>query len=313
MVKKIDFIIVLAVAFIGVIVGSFLDLQISENLYFPNNAFGLAMSGLGEAPIYALLGSIAAISFMLGLKIYKKVYQRIILWVIAIATCALSVYFQADHFTCEDGFNIPNLWYVGVIVALVIVALGFLFGIFLFKNSDTDHLLRYVVSIAFIAIFSIVIVQVTKIIMDRPRYRLIVSDKKYSDLFCQWWERGSEAKDFYGASVGSDEFKSFPSGHTNMGALLIPVMAYLPLISNKIKVNSRILFYGAFAYTLLLAFSRITVAAHFLSDVSFGLLITAFIYWLFDFIFIRHDKAWKFIDEKVMKRESLPISDKKDA
>lgn len=71
MVKKIDFIIVLAVAFIGVIVGSFLDLQISQNLYFPNNAFGLAMSGLGEAPIYALLGSIAAISFMLGLKIHK--------------------------------------------------------------------------------------------------------------------------------------------------------------------------------------------------------------------------------------------------
>ena len=139
MVKKIDFIIVFALAFIGIIVGSFLDLQINQNLYFPNNAFGLTLSSIGEAPVYALFSAIGIISILLGFKKYTRWYQRLILWIFGLAGILLPIYFQGDHFICVDGFNIPSLWYVGLLVGTIVSGLGVLFGIYLYNKKTVKR------------------------------------------------------------------------------------------------------------------------------------------------------------------------------
>ena len=308
MVKKIDFAIVFAIALIGIIVGSFADLQINTILYFPNNAFGLTLSSIGEAPVYALFSSIGTISILLGLKKYTKWYQRLILWVFGAAGVLLPIYFQGDHFICVDGFNIPSLWYVGLLVGLVVSGVGVLFGLYIFKVSDNDDLVRYLITLFAIVVGSILIVQVTKSIMDRPRFRFIVSEQGTLNYFCQWWERGSDIKDFLSSSgIASDEFKSFPSGHTNIAALSLPLLAYLPLLSSKIKINSRVLFYVGLIYTLVIAVSRITVAAHFLSDVSFALFITTFVYWIIEKILVRENGLWGVTGEKIFRTSSKEV------
>lgn len=304
MIKKWDFIIVFAVALVGIIIGSFLDLQISQNLYFPDNTFGVVFAGLGEAPGYAAFSFVSTLAFLLGFKVYHKWYQKAFLLLFGVAGVALSVYFQTDHIICKDGFNIPTLWYVGLLIALVIAAVGVLFGIVVFKHSDKDNLIRYVFTLAVIIVVAIVFVQVIKPIMDRPRFRFLISEEGSLEYYKNWWQSGSDVKSAF-PTLGSDELKSFPSGHTNVGALLIPVLASLPAICNKIKVNARILFYGAFAYSLVLAFSRITVAAHFLSDVSFGLLITMLVYWAVDFVFIRHETTWDFVSKFFRHKEVI--------
>lgn len=310
MVKKIDFIVVFLVAILGIIVGSFLDLQINEILYFPNNAFGLTLSSIGEAPVYALFSALGIISILLGWNNYKKWYQRIILFILGAAGILLPIYFQGDHFICVDGFNIPSSWYIGLIVGLVVSGLGVLLGIYLHKVSDSDKLVRYLITLFVIIVISILVVQVTKTIMDRPRYRFLVSKEGSLNYFCQWWERGSDIKEFLSSSqIPSDEFKSFPSGHTNIAALALPLLAYLPLISSKIKINSRVLFYIAFGYTLVVAVSRITVAAHFLSDVSFALFITTFVYWIGEMLLVRNDNLWNATGEKIFSRNKKLVKD----
>ena len=262
MVKKLDFIIVFAIAFCGIIVGSFLDLQINQALYFPNNAFGLTFASIGEAPVYALFSAVGIISILLGVKKYTKWYQRLILWVFGAAGILLPIYFQGDHFICVDGFNIPDLWYVGLLVGLAVSGLGVLFGIFVFRHSDSDALVRTIITLFAIIVISILVVQITKSIMDRPRYRFLVSEEGNLSYFCSWWQRGSVTKDYFvTAGVAKDEFKSFPSGHTNIAALALPLLAYLPTMSSKIKVNCRVMFYVGLAYALVVAVSRITVAA----------------------------------------------------
>lgn len=303
MIKKLDFIIVFAVALVGIVVGSFLDLQISQNLYFPSNTFGIVLAALGEAPGYAAFSFCSIIALLLGIKNYHRWYQKAILILFGVAGIALSIYFLSDHIVCKDGFNIPSLWFIGVLIAILTNGVGVLFGIYIYKNSDPNYILRYLLTLAIIIVVGIVMVQVVKSIMQRPRYRFLISEEGSLEYFKNWWQRGNDIKGAF-TTIGSDEFKSFPSGHTNVGALLIPVLAYLPTMCSKIKINARILFYGAFAYTIILAFSRITVAAHFLSDVCFGLLITMLVYWAFDFILVRHDKTWNVI-ARIFKQKEI--------
>ena len=167
-------------------------------------------------------------------------------------------------------------------------------GIVVFKYADTDNLLRIVIGLIVILAGAIIVVQLVKPIMDRPRFRFLMSSEGSLDLFCPWWKSGSEIKDLF-PLVDKDEFKSFPSGHTNVAALTMPVLAFLPAISSKIKVNGRVLFYAGFAYTLIVAISRITVAAHFLSDVSFALLISILVYLVIDLLWFRSDKIYNLI------------------
>ena len=62
---------------------------------------------------------------------------------------------------------------------------------------------------------------------------------------------------------------SFPSGHTQ-GAGMSYLLMLLPLISKKCREHKTALFLTAFFYTSLVAFTRLVMGAHYLSDVTVG-------------------------------------------
>ena len=103
----------------------------------------------------------------------------------------------------------------------------------------------------------------------RPRYRfLAISDLDY---FHNWWEPCKDYKDLMAAyNVTSEEFKSYPSGHTAEASILLVPVTFLPLANEKYKKLHLPLFIASFALILLVALARILAAAHFLSDVSTG-------------------------------------------
>lgn len=75
--------------------------------------------------------------------------------------------------------------------------------------------------------------------------------------------------------TGDAAFASFPSGHaTTMGALAVVVALLLP----RWRV-------AAIAATLLVAFSRLLVGAHFFSDVAAGYLLGGWLAWLIAWAF----------------------------
>ena len=95
--------------------------------------------------------------------------------------------------------------------------------------------------------------------------------------FQPWWIIGSDMKNHLMAlGVAAEEFKSFPSGHTGNAACAI-LLVILPLVCQKLKGKENILFFIGIIFTLIVAFSRIIMGAHFLTDVTIGMSVTLII------------------------------------
>lgn len=279
MTRKIHFIVPFAIALIGLIVGSFLDLQIATGIFFKDNAFGLILSAFGCTPVWMFFAMTSAMMLRVFLKKENTLFIRITSIVLSVVAIAVGVYFQYDHIISPNAFNYPEFWYLGLIGSLIINAVGFFIGYKLYSTTSDKLLIKNMIIIFVIVGLSILITQVVKGIMERPRYRLLVELNNF-DLFANWWEK-TNAID----GILKEEFKSFPSGHATMAAGIVPILVYLPLLTDKIKVKQEILFYSGVAFTALVMFSRMTCGAHFLSDVSMGLLITTLVFYGVDFVF----------------------------
>lgn len=110
-----------------------------------------------------------------------------------------------------------------------------------------------------------------KDIMHRPRFRLITAT---GIEFHNWWEPCKNYKELIEQyNIVSDNFKSYPSGHTAEASILLATSNFLPLANAKFKKYQRPIFYSSYGLIVVVAFARILAAAHFLSDVSFGAFI----------------------------------------
>ena len=72
----------------------------------------------------------------------------------------------------------------------------------------------------------------------------------------------------------------------------------LPLVNRKYEKIQLPIFYGAFAWTLLVMFTRMLVGAHFLSDVSMGLLLTLIFMMIANEFFIHNKKIQEYLADK---------------
>lgn len=279
--------IALAVALIGFIVGSFVDQNLSEALFSRDNPFGLGVSIVGTLPgygMFAVLGG--AIFFYATRKSFKTVF-RVIFYIFAAALPLLGVYFAGREFFGVNGFQVFESEMVGLLIGCLItipIMCGLFFlGYRLFKSAGKDNLWLLIILLG-IALFMALIPGVTmlKAIFHRPRFRAIefynanFAGENPSVYFHNWWERCGEYKTLIAtySYLGTDEFKSFPSGHAGAASCFMLVVSFLPLLDKKYEKKALICYYAGFAWVLLVAFSRILVGAHFLSDVSMGMLLT---------------------------------------
>ena len=144
------------------------------------------------------------------------------------------------------------------------------------KTDDKAILWAMVIIAGCMLVELVPIAQVLKNVMRRPRYR-IIAEQTFNDsriYFFNWWQRFkdySAVKSTHGTIDSfSEQFKSFPSGHASVAALLIFGLPYLSLVEPKLKGKENLLFGIGLGFTILMALSRMTVGAHYLSDVSFG-------------------------------------------
>lgn len=117
---------------------------------------------------------------------------------------------------------------------------------------------------------TIVLVNVLKIIWGRPRMRSISSFEEFN----YWYQIAGPA--------ASDEFKSFPSGHTANGFCILMFYVLTPYIK-LFKPNTVLIFgviWGAFV-----ALSRVVLGAHFLSDVLVGGYVAIFLFLIYNHLF----------------------------
>lgn len=277
---RIPLIVALGVAILGIVLGSFFDLQISTAIASRNNMAGIIISVIG--PTVGFLGLAAVGGGYLGVALQKKypLWANICFYVLAAISYLAGVYFAGQEYFSSHGFDGAAPEFVGMLIAAVPLAGGFYLGYRLFRNCDHPYAWVILTIICAVALITLVGgVTILKGIMHRPRFRTVVDVEAIS--FHNWWEPCKNYKELMAANnLTSEEFKSYPSGHTAEASVLLITVTFMPLLNQKLEKVQLPCFIIAVAFAMLIGFARILAAAHFLSDVSTGLALTL----LFTFI-----------------------------
>jgi membrane-associated phospholipid phosphatase len=267
---RIPLIIAFAVAVIGIIFGSFFDLQISQAIAGSRNMFGLAISAicptLGFAGVALMGGGFVAII----VKGKNHIALKILFGVLAAACLGVAIFYPAGEYFGENGFYWVAPKWVGYLVVILPECAAMVGGYFLFKDYENDKLwIIFCVIVALLLIALLGVIPLIKDNMHRPRFRLVTSSPDVD--FYNWWE---PCKDYKGLietfGLSKEDFKSFPSGHTAETSILLVAATLFPMASKKLQKIQLPVFIGASALILLVAIARILAAAHYLSDVSWS-------------------------------------------
>ncbi|MFE9078895.1 phosphatase PAP2 family protein [Bacillus mobilis] len=265
---------------------AFTDLQISNSLYEPTNKIALFLQAIGEIPamLIALFSSIYLFETRKNTG-SRGYYLSGIGYGIISLLFAFIASFMLVHYLTISKFLIP-IFMLCFIVACYMISKSW--------SKYDDARLR---DIALIGLLSVVIVLITfnliKLGWGRERYRHMISIGSFEG-FSKWFVPQGIAK--------SDEFMSFPSGHSANAALII-WFSLLPEYFASLKRKKIGVWILILMWKIVVPISRIIVGAHFASDVTVGVAISVTVFMCLKKIVWR-DKKTKLVDNK----EVIPYS-----
>ena len=271
------------VCVIGILVGSFVDLSFSKAVASTSNGLGAFVETFGETLAFAPFGMAAAMVF-LAFRKKEATWMKVLAWAALIIVIGVGTYFLGDFVYGKTGApDKDGTLFFGLRVESKILAFGYGFVItaifaaitfFIVDQNKEEELLR--VGLALLAAMALqwLLLHFLKRIGGRPRFRFLyligadsgVWEGAHYD-FLNWWQFT------WYKNPGNDYFKSWPSGHSATAGVAL-LFGLLPHVLKKnFKYDTYILFGCGALYGFFVAFSRILAGAHYLSDVSMGLLI----------------------------------------
>ncbi len=272
------FLIVFAVAIIGILFGSFFDKSLSDAVANSHNGFGMFVETYGESLAYgvAIIGAVLA---WLGLWKRKAIWQKILGWAILVAGTIVMVYMLGDSFYGNPnsnevlyGFRISNAFLAFFVAFLILAFIGVITFLLADKSeSKYNDLLRIGLIMIAAMLLQWGLMHFLKQIGGRPRWRFLYEiggiweGQPYD--YQNWWEFA------WFKNPKLDYFKSWPSGHTATAALVMLIGLFPRVLKKNFKHSELILGCCGFAYAIIVAIARILAGAHFLADVSFGMLV----------------------------------------
>jgi membrane-associated phospholipid phosphatase len=99
-----------------------------------------------------------------------------------------------------------------------------------------------------------------------------------TDYFKSWWQSGRAIKESLAADTVTDEFASLPSGHSAYSMFAIFLFPLFADFVGRLKKYRTCLFALGFVWWAVTAFSRLTLGAHYLTDVTIAGLVTILAY-----------------------------------
>lgn len=244
-----------------------LDYNISKTLIHKSSVFGEIFNLFGEWP--ATLGMLISVTILFGgrhkdIK-WKNILGTIISIPMMVVFSAFAAFMPVRYlFEFEDS-GIPSWGYI----VILILAIGFFVtALLMIKKLGNEKLRSYRkhgILLILLIVLEMVLVNVVKIIWARPRMRSMDDISQFK----KWHE--------IGGPMNSEEFKSFPSGHTANAFVAIAYTMFVPADNQKrLKwVTVIAVIWGACT-----ALSRVILGAHFLSDVVVGGYLTMLIFYI---------------------------------
>lgn len=244
-------------------VGSFFDYQISSALFNIGSMYGRLIEAAGELP-FELTASVAGVMLVRSARPDSKTSK----W---LAVLGILVNVGLTGYEIVSSLRVGGkLIAVQLVLTFVLVIAANLVVYRLTRTTEPDELTRWALMVLVVWVAQAIILNViVKPLWSRPRMRVIEVTQGLE--FQPWWVIGNPDKWAYiAAGVVKDGFKSFASGHTAHAAIGL-MLAGLPAAAFKEKPSRRrMAFWTAAAVAALVAFGRIVIGAHFLSDVSCG-------------------------------------------
>ncbi len=289
------------------VTGSLADLPISRFLYPGHeSSFGQFFAAFGELPAFSLLCACGVLLIVRRTGLREQL--RTLLLVFGVCLIAGSV-FLSVHEATDNVPALPTL--VALLVTVFFHALLSAVLLLLTRNCPTKTLLRFVCTAVCVCVGIMLLINIIKLPWGRARMRLIASTGNET-YFSQWWQAGTSLKkQLVAEGVSSDEFRSFPSGHTACAACAM-LLLLLPTVCRRLQGKERWFIALGALWTALVAFSRLRMGAHFLSDVTVSTALTlalgALAVRLFYFDKTFFQKLWRFAcgEQSAEKPEQPP-------
>lgn len=252
-----------AILALCLLIGTFFDYQISSALFNVASMYGRFIEAAGELP-FELTASIAGVMLVRAVRPDSRASK----W-LAVLGVLVNVSLA--------GYEIIGSLHVGgkliafqLVLTFVLVIAVNVIAYRLTRKTSPDELTRWALMVLAVwAAQAIILNVIVKPLWSRPRMRVIEVTPGLN--FQPWWVIGNPDKwSYIAAGVIKDGFKSFASGHTAHAAIGL-MLAGLPAAAFTEKsARRRVVFWIAAAVAALVAFGRIVIGAHFLSDVSCG-------------------------------------------
>ena len=260
---KKDAAIIAAILALCLLTGSFFDYQISSALFNIGSMYGRFIEAAGELP-FELTASVAGIMLVRAVRPDSKASK----WL-----AALGVLINVGLL----GYEIIGSLRVGgkliafqLVLTFVLVIAANLIVYRLTRKTSPDELTRWALMVLAVwAAQAIILNVIVKPLWSRPRMRVIEVTPGLN--FQPWWVIGNPDKwSYIAAGVIKDGFKSFASGHTAHAAIGLMLAGLPAAVFTEKPSRRRVVFWVAAVVAALVAFGRIVIGAHFLTDVSCG-------------------------------------------
>ena len=241
------------IAVCALIAASFLDLRIDIMLNNPEDPFSKWFECMGEMPSRLICPVAGTVLFYLCEKPIAKATGVIV----NLLGSAYLGYHIAHYFFLDNKNNIP----FGILFG-VGIGLTFLFiGQYITVSENRKRMLIFLSVAGIIIMFlQLGLVEIGKIFWGRVRFRDLITEPDYAS-FTAWYHPN-----------GANGNRSFPSGHT-AGAAMSFLAMYLPYLSDQCGQKKLLCYILPLIYTAVVAYTRLVMGAHYLSDVTAGAVI----------------------------------------
>lgn len=252
---------------------TFLDLPISKAVFNIDSTFGAVFAAFGEMPamLVAIFSCAALIITRDKSKKASSVVQIIGFGFLAVMFALLAGYMPTMY------INMPKFL---IILGPAYAVLAFFFAAKVAK-AEPQALRKAAMLGIILAMAAMVIINIIKIFWGRPRMR-IMDDP--DSQFTFWFMLQGIAE--------SDQYKSFPSGHSANAACVI-WLTLLPVFLPNLRTKSTYILLNciAYAWVAVVMLSRIVMGAHFATDVLMGASITIFCFYQLKSIIFKNDAS----------------------